>query len=360
MNGKGALSGAEREDGNTEAKRLLRALGGEVCSPPPIWLMRQAGRYLPEYRELRSQAKNFMEFCLTPDLAVEATLQPIRRYGFDAAILFSDIMVIPHAVGQRVWFEEGAGPRVDPVATAAELERLSLAGLHDALAPVYQTVTRLRRELPEETALIGFAGAPWTVASYMVEGGSSKDYTKIKTWAYGDPEGFQKLIDLLVEATSRYLIAQVEAGAEALQVFDSWAGALPDGAIQRWSLAPIKEIVRRVKESHPTVPIIAFPRGAGLYYRDFAQEAGAECLSIDSTVPLDWAREVLQPQVTLQGNLDPALVVAGGAALHDGVARILDRLGDGPLVFNLGGGIVPAARPEHVEALVAQVRRHRA
>ncbi len=359
MNDMGTASGDKRAGEKTAAKVLLRALAGEVCSPPPIWLMRQAGRYLPEYRALRGQAKDFIEFCLTPDLAVEATLQPIRRYGFDAAILFSDIMVIPHALGQRVWFEEGVGPRVEPVSAVSELERLSLGGMGEALAPVYETVTRLRRELPAETALIGFAGAPWTVASYMVEGGSSKDYIKIKSWAYGDPEGFQKLIDLLIEATSRYLIAQVEAGAEALQIFDSWAGALPDGAIHRWSLAPIKAIVRRVKEVHPAVPIIAFPRGAGLYYRDFAQDAEAECLAIDTAVPLDWAREVLQPQVTLQGNLDPALTVAGGPALREGVARILDRLGEGPLVFNLGGGIVPAARPENVEALVAQVREHR-
>lgn len=349
--------GAKRSGNGQTSKRLLRALRGEASERPPIWLMRQAGRYLPEYRALRSEAKSFLDFCFTPDLAVEATLQPIRRFGFDAAILFSDIMVIPHALGQRVWFEESVGPRVDPVRAVAELDRLSVDGMDSALAPVYEAVSRLHRELGPETALIGFAGAPWTVASYMVEGGSSKDFIKIKTWAYGDPDGFQRLIDLLIEATVLYLVKQVESGAEALQIFDSWAGALPDKALHRWSLAPIREIIRRVKAVHPSVPIIAFPRGAGLYYRDYALEAEAACLSIDSTVPLDWARDVLQPKVALQGNLDPALLVTGGAALRDGVSRILDTLGDGPLVFNLGAGIVPAARPEHVEELVALVHR---
>ncbi|MGF1609692.1 MAG: uroporphyrinogen decarboxylase, partial [Kiloniellales bacterium] len=298
-------------------KLLLRALRREACAGPPVWLMRQAGRYLPEYRALRSQAGGFLEFCYTPELAVEATLQPIRRFGFDAAILFSDILVVPDALGQRVWFEEGSGPRLEPITMPDDLERLSVEGLEERLAPVFETLSRLSRALPEETALIGFAGAPWTVASYMVEGGSSRDFGRVKAWAYGDPEGFQRLIDLLSEATARYLLAQAAAGAEALQLFDSWAAVLPEDPLRRWCLAPAKAIVRRIKAQHPDLPVILFPRGAGILYRDFAQESGADGLSLDTTVPLGWARETLQDQVALQGNLDPILLVSGGAAMRE-------------------------------------------
>ncbi|NNG05412.1 MAG: uroporphyrinogen decarboxylase [Inquilinus sp.] len=335
-------------------------LAGEVLHPPPIWLMRQAGRYLPEYREIRAKAKNFLNFCFRPELAIEATLQPIRRYGFDAAILFSDIMVVPHALGQKVWFEEGVGPRLEPVTAADQLDRLSFDGFERVLGPVYQTVAGIARELDETTALIGFAGAPWTVASYMVEGGGSRDFAKAKAWAYGDPEGFQRLIDLLVEATAGYLSAQVEAGAEALQLFDSWAGALPEQALRRWCLAPAAEIVRRVKQQHPGVPIILFPRGAGLLYRDFARESGADALSLDTTVPLAWARDEVQSKVAVQGNLDPILLVTGGEALRRGAGDILETLGRGRFVFNLGAGIIPEADPQHVADLVELVRAWRA
>ena len=259
-------------------KTLLRALKGETAISPPIWLMRQAGRYLPEYRVIRAKAKNFLELCFTPDLAVEVTLQPIRRYGFDAAILFSDILVVPHALGQRVWFEEGVGPRLEPLRRTEALVGLSVDGLHETLAPVYETLRRLRAELPEQTALIGFAGAPWTVASYMIEGGTSKDFAVAKTWAYRAPDEFALIIDLLVESTSNYLIGQVEAGAEVLQLFDSWAGVWPEAALRRWCLQPVAEIVRRVKAAHPDVPVILFPRGAGTLYEAFAGDAGAEGL----------------------------------------------------------------------------------
>ena len=340
-------------------KTLLRALKGETAIPPPIWLMRQAGRYLPEYRVIRAKARNFLDLCFTPELAVEVTLQPIRRYGFDAAILFSDILVVPHALGQRVWFEEGAGPRLEPLRRIQELARLTVGGLQETLAPVYETLRHLRAELPEQTALIGFAGGPWTVASYMIEGGTSKDFAVAKTWAYRAPDEFALIIDLLVESTSEYLIAQVEAGAEVLQLFDSWAGVWPEPGLRRWCLEPVAEIVRRVKVAHPDVPIILFPRGTGTLYQAFASEAGAEGLGLDTTVPLVWARERLQGEVTLQGNLDPLLLVAGGAALDQAVARILDTLGAGPFIFNLGHGITPETPLEHVERLVSQVRAWR-
>lgn len=343
----------------SEPKRLLRALKGEVCTPPPIWLMRQAGRYLPEYRETRALGSDFLDVCLTPDLAIEITVQPIRRYGLDAAILFSDILILPHALGQKVWFEEGVGPKLEPLRRVEDFKQLKPARMAEALAPVYETLRGVRAALDERTALIGFAGAPWTVASYMIEGGSSKDYATAKTWAYSAPNEFQRLIDLLVETTADYLIAQVNAGAEVLQLFDSWAGVWPEAALRRWCLRPAQDIVRRVKAVHPKVPIILFPRGAGLLYRDFAVEGGADALGLDTTVPLDWARETLQGKVTLQGNLDPLLVVAGGEAQREGVERVLNGLGRGPFIFNLGHGITPQAAPDNVAALVEQVRSWR-
>lgn len=341
---------------NPADKTLIRALKGQTLSSPPIWLMRQAGRYLPEYRQIRARAADFLDFCLTPELAVEATLQPIRRYGFDAAILFSDILVVPHGLGRTVWFEEGSGPRLDPLERAEDIDRLSTERAAEALAPVYEAVRRLRPELPEETALIGFAGAPWTVASYMIEGGTSRDFALAKRWAYGAPDSFARLIEVLVEATADHLIAQVEAGAEALQIFDSWAGVWPEAGLRRWCLEPAAEIRRRVAAAYPDVPVILFPRGAGVLYAAFAEESGAQALSLDTTVPLSWARETLQGRVAVQGNLDPLLLIPGGEAQRAAAAAILDGLGHGPFVFNLGHGITPEAPPEHVAALVEQVR----
>ncbi len=337
-------------------KPLLRALAGETCRRPPIWLMRQAGRYLPEYRETRGQAESFLDLCFTPELAIEVTLQPIRRYGFDGAIVFSDILVVPYALGQKVWFEDGIGPRLHALAGPSDLERLSVESVTERLAPVFEALGGLARVLPPETALIGFAGAPWTVASYMVEGGSTKDFALAKSWAYGDPASFQTLIDILIDATSRYLSAQVEAGAEVLQIFDSWAGVLPEGALRRWCLAPLKEIVRRVKEAHPKIPVIVFPRGAGLLYKDFAEQCGADALSLDTSVPLGWARDHLRTGTVLQGNLDPVLAVVGGAPMREAAREILGALAEGPFVFNLGHGILPTTPPHHVAELVELVR----
>ncbi|WP_282604757.1 uroporphyrinogen decarboxylase [Pelagibius sp. Alg239-R121] len=340
----------------SDKKLLLRALQGEILPQPPIWLMRQAGRYLPEYMKTRAQANGFLDLCYAPDLAVEVTLQPIRRYGFDASILFSDILVVPHALGQKVWFEEGVGPKLEPLKSADDIDRLALEHFHDHLAPVYETVGRLREELPAETALIGFAGAPWTVASYMLEGGSSKDFAAAKTWAYAKPELFARVIDLLVEATASYLIRQAEAGAEVLQIFDSWAGVWPEEDLRRWCLEPCKKIIAKVNAAHPDIPIILFPRGVGLAYRNFAVESGAKGLGLDTTVPLKWARDELQSKVTVQGNLDPIMLVAGGDVLDRGVAQILENLSNGPFVFNLGHGIVPQTPPKHVERLMRLVR----
>lgn len=337
-------------------KLLLRALAGQTTARPPFWLMRQAGRYLPEYRKLRAETGSFLELCLTPEAAVEATLQPIRRYGMDAAILFSDILMVPHGLGQEVVFEEGQGPVLAALADGAAVARLRLDdGFHERLAPVYRTVRELSQALPEEVALIGFAGAPWTVASYMVEGGSSRDFAKAKAWAYGDPDSFQRLIDLLVEATTAYLLRQVEAGAEALQLFDSWAGVLAEPALRRWCLEPAREIVRRMKAAAPHVPVILFPRGAGVLYEAFAG-LGAAGLSLDTTVPAGWAAEKLQPQLAVQGNLDPMVVVTGGEAMSEETRRILAALGRGPFIFNLGHGIVPQTPPEHVAQLAELVR----
>ena len=337
-------------------KRFLRVLHGEALSPPPVWLMRQAGRYLPEYRETRRQAGSFLDLCYTPKLAVEVTLQPIRRYAFDAAILFSDILVIPQALGRKLWFEEGVGPKLEPMRGADEIPELREDALHERLGPVYETLDRLTEALPGETALIGFAGAPWTLATYMIEGGSSRDFLATKRWAYGDQDGFARLIDLLVDAVSVYLIRQVDAGAEALQIFDSWACSLAADEQRRWSLEPLTQIVARVKTAHPEVPVILFPRLAGVNYRDFAVQSGANALSLDSGLPLDWVARELQPRVAVQGNLDPALLVAGGAALDAGVDRIVAALEHGPHVFNLGHGVVPQTPPEHVGRLVARLR----
>ena len=341
----------------SEEKLFIQALRGQKTSRPPIWLMRQAGRYLPEYKEVRRDAGSFLDLCFNPELACEVTLQPIRRYGFDAAILFSDILVIPHALGQKLWFAEGEGPKLDALTGEADLDRLSVDKLHEALGPVYQTVGRLKESLPSETALIGFAGAPWTVASYMIEGGGTKDFMKLKKWAFGQPELFQRLIDLLVDATADYLIKQVDAGAEALQIFDSWAGVIPAGDLKRWSLDPILRIVDKVKTVHPSVPIIVFPRGVGLGYLSFAESEQLDCLSLDQSLPLSWARDNLQRKKTVQGNLDPVSLLVGGEHLESSVAAILSNLKDGPFVFNLGHGIIQYTNPDHVSRLIELVRR---
>lgn len=338
-------------------KPFLQVLNGESLTPPPMWLMRQAGRYLPEYMETRAKSQNFLHFCYSPDLAVEVTLQPLRRYNLDAAILFADILVVPDALGQKVEFVKGHGPQLEPITNEAQLEAtLSFDGFHEHLAPVYETVRRLSQEIPETTALIGFAGAPWTVATYMVEGKGSKDYAEVRSVAYSDPVFFQRLIDVLAEHTAAYLIEQANKGAEALQIFDSWAGVLSEEQFVKWCIEPTAAIVERIKKVHPNVPVIGFPRGAGPMYERYVRETGVDAVGLDHTLPLEWVRDTLQPLVPVQGNLDNLLVVSGGEAMEREVKRILEILGDGPFIFNLGHGIVPQTPPENVERLCQLVR----
>lgn len=321
--------------------------------------MRQAGRYLAEYRKIRAEVGSFLDLCYSPEHATEVTLQPIRRFGFDAAILFSDILVVPHGLGQEVRFVEGEGPKLSPIRSAAGMSDLSLTGIQSTsgpLEPVYEAVARIREALPAETALIGFAGAPWTVAAYMVEGGTSRDFHAIKTWALTDPVGFGRLIDMLVAATVEHLSRQVSAGADAVQIFDSHAGVLPDGAFENWIVEPTARIVAGLRETHPDVPIIGFPRGAGLRYTDYAAKTGITAIGLDSVVPVIWARDALQPKLPVQGNLDPVYLLAGGKEMLDAADRVLDALGAGPMVFNLGHGVIKETPPEHVTALVEHVR----
>ena len=323
----------------------------------PIWLMRQAGRYLPEYREIRGKAGSFLDLCYTPELAIEVTLQPIRRFGFDAAILFSDILVVPDALGQKVAFVEGEGPRLEPVTDAAALAKLTGERLLDHLAPVLETVASVRAKLDAETALIGFCGAPWTVATYMVAGRGTPDQAPARLWAYRDPEGFRRLIDLVADASIAYLNAQIAAGADAIQIFDTWAGNLPAGEFERWCVAPIKRIVEGVRRAHPQTPVIVFPRGAGDGYAALVEAVKPQGIGIDTAFPPRRAGAELQPKTVVQGNLDPLALVAGGAALEAGVERIMAALKDGPFIFNLGHGIVPETPVAHVEKLVELVRR---
>jgi uroporphyrinogen decarboxylase len=337
--------------------RLLGVFAGEALSPPPIWLMRQAGRYLPEYRALRAKAGSFLDLCYAPAMAAEVTLQPIRRYGFDAAILFSDILVVPDALGQKVEFVEGEGPRLEPIRSEAELARLNATATRPKFGRVFETVAKVRQELNHDTALIGFCGAPWTVATYMVGGQGSADQAKARAWAYRDPSGFQRLIDLLVDVSVDYLSGQMAAGADVLQIFDSWAGSLPDDEFQRWVIAPTKMLVERVRAQHPQVPIIGFPRGAGAQAADYVTKTGVDGVGCDTAMPLALMAGPLADKAVVQGNLDPLLLVAGGKAMEQRVAAILTALEGKRFIFNLGHGIVPQTPPENVARLVELVRR---
>jgi uroporphyrinogen decarboxylase len=330
-------------------KLLLRALSGERLERPPWWLMRQAGRYLPEYRALRARAGSFIEFCRSPKLAAEATVQPIRRFGMDAAILFSDILLVAAALGQPLDYSE-TGPVLAPLNPVGGLATLRRDGAA-ALAPVYEAVRLARAALPAEVALIGFAGAPWTVATYMVEGGGSRDFRVVKSWAYRDPAGFAALIDLLVELTVIYLSEQIAAGVDAVQLFDSWAGVLPEDEFARWVIIPTRVIAARVKERFPAIPMIGFPRGAGLLYERYAIETGVDAVGIDTTIPRDFVRQRLQSRLPVQGNLDPVALFVGGVALEREVRGIRRALENGAFVFNLGHGVLPQTPPEHVAAL---------
>jgi uroporphyrinogen decarboxylase len=333
-------------------KPLLRTLRGEVLPRPPIWLMRQAGRYLPEYRALRSNAKNFIDFCLTPELAVEVTLQPVRRFGMDAAILFADILLIPHALGQTVAFVENEGPRLEPIRNAAALAKLSSARLSETLSPVTQTIAGVRAALANDVALIGFAGAPWTVATYMIEGRGGTDLETIRSMAWSEPDLFSRIVDQLVDATSAYLIAQVDAGAEVLQLFDSWAGAVPAGLFESAVIEPTARLVKAVKARHPGVPIIGFPRAAGSHLARYAERTGVDAVGVDHMTDLVTASKSLP----VQGNLDPVLLLNGGAAMEQEVARLLAAMKSRPFIFNLGHGVLQPTPPEHVARLVELVK----
>lgn len=337
-----------------ETKPLLRVLAGERLDPPPVWLMRQAGRYLGEYREVRARAGSFLHLCYTPDLAAEVTLQPIRRFGFDAAILFSDILVVPHALGQTLWFAEGEGPRLAPRMAETALEALTPAP--ERLEPVLETVRQVKAALPPEVTFIGFAGAPWTVATYMVEGRGSRDQATARSMAYQEPERFGQLIDAIVDQTISYLLGQIAAGVEVVQIFDSWSGTLSPEQFRAWVIAPTRRIVDAIREKHPGFPVIGFPKGAGAKLVEYARETGVSAVGLDETVDPAWANAALPEGLPVQGNLDPLALRAGGAALDRAVDAIREALDGRPHIFNLGHGILPDVPVAHVEQLLSRLR----
>ena len=338
-----------------EQKSFLRVLAGETVTPPPIWLMRQAGRYLEEYRAVRAQQPDFIAFCLNPEAAAEVTFQPIRRYDFDASIVFADILLIPYGLGQEVWFEKGEGPKLDPI-SLSELNQLSRDRARESLQPVSETIRILRAGLPERTSLIGFCGAPWTVATYMLEGGGSKDRFKTRSLAWSDPKGFDALMDLLADASADYLADQIAAGADTVKIFDSWAEGLPDPLFDRVVIRPTKRIVDRLRNQGVTAPVIGFPRGAGPQAIRYARETGVTALALDHGMDTGWATAALPKSLPVQGQLDPAVLRAGGTQLDDEVDRLLSAWSGRPYVFNLGHGIHLETPPDHVSQLVERVR----
>lgn len=340
-----------------ENKKILRALAGEVLETPPIWMMRQAGRYLPEYRATRAEAGDFLSLCYNSELAAEVTLQPIRRFGFDAAILFADILLLPQALGADLWFVTGEGPRLSTLTKSAEFDALKpVLAIHKTLDPVYETVRILSKELPAETTLIGFAGAPWTVATYMIAGRGTPDQAPAHALKRQDRELFERLIDLLTNATIEYLSAQIDVGAEVVKLFDSWAGSLRGDDFKHYALAPARRITQALKQRHPQVPVIAFPREAGDNYIGFAKATGADCVAIDNSVTPEWAASHVQVDGCVQGNLKSSHMVTGGQELIDDTRRIVKALGKGPHIFNLGHGITPDADPENVKLMIETVR----
>ena len=338
-------------------KTILRALAGERQAVPPVWMMRQAGRYLPEYRATRAQAGDFLKLCYTPELAAEVTLQPIRRYEFDASILFADILLVPQALGADLWFVTGEGPRLSTISDAGGVAALKpVEAIHETLSPVYETVRILARELPPEVTLIGFAGAPWTVATYMIAGRGTPDQGPAHAMKAAEPEAFDALMERLTEATIEYLSAQVEAGAEVVKIFDSWAGSLTGDDFSRYALEPTKRIIAALKARHPGLPIIAFPRQAGDQYIGFARTTGADCVAIDNSVDAVWAARHVQVDGCVQGNLAPHHLVDGGAALVSETKRIVRAFSGGAHIFNLGHGITPDADPENVHRMLEAIR----
>ena len=339
--------------------RLLDVLNGKIITPPPLWLMRQAGRYLPEYRECRSKAQSFWNLCTSPKLAAEVTLQPVRRFGFDAAIIFSDILVVPAALGVNIEFVENVGPCLTPVTSTSVMVSEPNYWRH-SLAPVYETLAIVKNALDENTSLLGFAGGPWTLASYLSAGRGGDEQKAAKLWAYKDPAGFSKLVDILVSCVAQHLIEQLKAGADAVQIFDSWASGLPQHAFAQWVIEPTRKIVSAVRSAIPQARIIGFPRAATLRgYELYAAQTGVDAISLDTAAPVDWAVEALGPRMILQGNLDPVVLVAGGRALAEGVEHILAAMRGKPFIFNLGHGILPETPVEHVEELVRLVRSER-
>lgn len=339
---------------------ILDVLANHMAAPAPVWLMRQAGRYLPEYRQLRARAGSFLDLCFTPQLAAEVTLQPIRRFGFDAAILFSDILVVPYALGQQLTFESGEGPRLSPTITSAAAMRKLAAGLDmNLLAPVFETIARVRAELPRQVALLGFCGAPWTVATYMVAGGGTQDQAPARFFAYRDPAGFKELIDALTAASIDYLAAQLGAGVDAVQLFDTWAGVLGPQEFERWCTRPAANIVAGLRQRIPGARVIGFPRGAGTSLVSYAETVPFDAIGLDWMINRKFARDEIQSRRPVQGNVDPVALLAGGTALDREVDAVLAAFSDRPFIFNLGHGILPETPIEHVERMVARVRKSR-
>ena len=343
----------------TSVKPFMEVLSGRRQAVPPVWMMRQAGRYLPEYRELRARAGSFLDLCFKPEFAAEATLQPIRRFNFDAAIIFSDILVVPYALGRAVRFNAGEGPQLDPLDTPEKVGLLSTLADMSKLEPVYEALRRVREALDPAIALIGFCGAPWTVATYMVAGHGTPDQAPARLLAYRHPEAFAKIIDALVESSIAYLLGQLAAGADALQIFDTWAGVLPPSEFQRWCVIPMMRIVEGVRKQRPDAKIIGFPRGAGAMLPSYVDRVGVDAVSIDWTAEPTLVRERVQKTVAIQGNLDPLALIAGGNALDNAVDDVLANYADGRLIFNLGHGIQPETPIAHVEQMLKRVRAYK-
>jgi len=342
----------EKKEAPVKDTLFLKTLKGKQSSKTPIWFMRQAGRYLPEYLQVRSTTKNFLEFCYNPEKAAQVTLQPITRFDFDAAIIFSDILVIPDALGMNVKFIKNEGPKLQALKTPEDIENLQYN--EETLHPVYEALLMARESLAEEKSLIGFAGAPWTLATYMIEGQGSKDYLATKKWAYQDEESFTKLIDKLTESVSKHLIRQVKYGADALQLFDSWAGVLTPDQLSKWVIEPAKKIINNIKSEYPDVPVIGFPRGVGLFYKDYAIKTGVDAISFDQNMPCRWIKDNID--ITVQGNLDPVLLLTDKNAAAEQAKRIVEVFEEKSFVFNLGHGILQHTPIENVEAVIKAVR----
>ena len=354
------MAGGETKTRKPFLEVLQAGPNQKLPETPPIWLMRQAGRYLPEYREVRAKAGDFLNLCYSPKMAAEVTLQPIRRFGFNAAILFSDILVVPDALGQTVRFETGEGPRLDPIRDGSDLKQLDLDSTAEKFTKVFETVATIKDQLPDETALIGFCGAPFTVATYMIAGRGTPDQAPARTFAYGHRESFQSLIDLLVESSIVYLKGQIDAGAEVVQIFDSWASVLPDEEFDAWVVEPMVRICEALRHYRPDVPIIGFPRAVGALYPEYVEKTGIDAVGCDTAMPLEFMRDVLQRKTVVQGNLDPLLLLTGGAQFERRVKKIVETMAGGRHIFNLGHGILPPTPLKNVERLMELVRGEKA